>query len=90
MKALVECNRALTATDFRADLAKIEVPTLIVHGDRDKVVDVETGRGLAGRMPHARLEVLAGIGHVPQLEEPRRVARLTEAFLRGAVDVRVR
>ena len=35
MKALVECNRALTSTDFRPELAKIDVPTLIVHGDRD-------------------------------------------------------
>ena len=60
----------------------IAQPALIVHGDRDRVIDVETARGLASRMPRARLEVLAGVGHVPQLEEPRRVARLTEMFVR--------
>ena len=37
---------------------------------------------LAAALPRARLEVLEGVGHVPQLEEPRRVARRTEAFLR--------
>ncbi len=58
---------------------------LIVHGARDRVIAVETGRMLAARMQRATLEVLDGVGHVPQLEEPRRVARLTEAFLREAL-----
>ena len=63
----------------------IAQPALIVHGDRDRVIDVETARGLAGRMPRARLEVLTGVGHVPQLEEPRRVARLTDRFVREVI-----
>ncbi|HTJ46732.1 MAG TPA: alpha/beta fold hydrolase [Kofleriaceae bacterium] len=64
------------------DPQAIAQPALIVHGDRDRVIDVATARGLAARMPRARLEVLAGVGHVPQLEEPRRVSRLTEMFVR--------
>ena len=39
IKALVECNRALTGTDFRPELAQLaaqsNVPILIVHGDKD-------------------------------------------------------
>jgi pimeloyl-ACP methyl ester carboxylesterase len=65
-----------------ADPEAIAQPALIIHGARDRVIAVETSRRLAARMPRARLEVLDGVGHVPQLEEPRRVARLTEAFLR--------
>jgi pimeloyl-ACP methyl ester carboxylesterase len=35
LKALVECNRIGTSTDFRAELPTIDVPTLVIHGDRD-------------------------------------------------------
>jgi non-heme chloroperoxidase len=64
MKALVECNRALTATDFRADLAKIEVPTLIVHGDRDVSAPLAiTGRKTAALMPHATVKIYEGAPH---------------------------
>ncbi|MCE9579698.1 MAG: alpha/beta fold hydrolase [Deltaproteobacteria bacterium] len=63
------------------DPEAIGQPALVIHGDRDRVIALETAQRLAARMPAARLEVLQGIGHVPQLEEPRRVARLVEAFL---------
>ena len=35
LKALINCNRAATQTDFRAELPKITAPTLIIHGDKD-------------------------------------------------------
>ena len=62
------------------DPEAIAQPTLLVHGERDRVIAVATARRLAERLPRARLEILAGVGHVPQLEEPRRVARLVDAF----------
>lgn len=68
-----------------ADVEAIAQPALLVHGDRDRVIDVATARGLAEKLPRARLEVLAGVGHVPQLEEPRRVAKLVETFVRAEV-----
>ncbi len=64
-----------------ADPEAIAQPTLIIHGERDRVIALETAERLAARMPDARLVVLRGVGHVPQLEEPRRVARLVETFL---------
>ena len=64
------------------DPEAIAQPALLVHGDRDRVIAVETARRLAARLPRARLEVLRGVGHVPQLEEPRRVARLVDDFAR--------
>jgi non-heme chloroperoxidase len=64
MKALVECNRALTSTDFRPELAKIEVPTLIVHGDRDVSAPLPiTGRKTAALMPHATVKIYEGAPH---------------------------
>jgi non-heme chloroperoxidase len=64
MKALVECNRALTGTDFRAELPKIGVPTLIVHGDRDVSAPLAiTGRKTAALMPQATVKIYEGAPH---------------------------
>jgi len=35
MKAIIDCNRIATSTDFRAELPRITVPSLIIHDDRD-------------------------------------------------------
>lgn len=58
------CNRALVATDLRADCGKIAVPTLVVHGDADASAPLEiTGKRVAALVPHARLLVLRGAPH---------------------------
>jgi pimeloyl-ACP methyl ester carboxylesterase len=62
-------------------LAAVRAPALVIHGARDRVIHPATAEALADRLPHAQLAVLDGIGHVPQLEAPRRVARLIEEFL---------
>lgn len=41
LKALVDCNYAVTETDFRAELTKFNVPTLVVHGDADVSAQIE-------------------------------------------------
>lgn len=64
MKALVECNRALTATDFRPDLARVDVPTLIVHGDKDVSAPLAiTGRKTAALLPQATVKIYEGAPH---------------------------
>ena len=59
----------------------ITQPALVIHGACDRIIALETAQRLAARMRDAQLEILPGIGHVPQLEAPRQVARLVEAFL---------
>jgi pimeloyl-ACP methyl ester carboxylesterase len=61
-------------------LAQIRVPTLIVHGDADRVVDVETARHLAEQIPHATLSIYPGIGHAPFWEATERFDRELAAF----------
>lgn len=62
--ATQECIRSFGNTDFRADLGVIDVPTLIVHGDRDRIVPLATSAQLShGMIPKSRLEVLAGAPH---------------------------
>jgi pimeloyl-ACP methyl ester carboxylesterase len=68
-----------------ADVDAIAQPTLIVHGEKDRIISPDTARMLHARLPQSRLEILDGIGHVPQLEAPHAVARLVERHL-AAID----
>ena len=61
------------------DLRRLAVPTLMIWGDHDPVVPVADARAAAELIPDARLEVLPA-GHVPQLGNPERVARLVVGF----------
>lgn len=63
-----------------AHLARIEAPTLVIHGELDRVIDVSTAHAIAEHVPQSKLMVLSGIGHVPQLEAPRTVARAITRF----------
>jgi pimeloyl-ACP methyl ester carboxylesterase len=44
-------------------LGSLRVPTLVVHGDADRLVPLERGRATAAAIPGARLEILEGMGH---------------------------
>ncbi|GAY14008.1 alpha/beta fold hydrolase [Mycobacterium sp. shizuoka-1] len=57
-RAAYECIAAFSATDFRGDLAKIDIPTLVIHGDDDQIVPFEVGgKRSAALIPGARLIV---------------------------------
>jgi non-heme chloroperoxidase len=60
----IECNRLVTSTDFRKELPKISVPTLIIQGDKDASAPIDmTGRPTAALIPHAQLKVYEGAPH---------------------------
>ena len=81
MKALVECNRALTSTDFRPELAKLSVPTLIVHGDRDVSAPLAiTGRKTAALLPHATMKIYEGAPHGLFLTHAERLNKDLQEF----------
>ena len=61
----------------------ISAPTLIVQGDGDRLVSPLASRTLASARPDWRLEVLEGIGHVPQLEAPAPFVTIVERWLDG-------
>ena len=77
---------AVVAAGSRADaLAKLAVPTLVIHGDADTLIPPEGGRDTAARIPGAELRIVAGMGHdiVPALI-PTLVAALSEHTRRAA------
>jgi non-heme chloroperoxidase len=60
----VACVDAFAATDFHEDLARFDVPTLVVHGDDDQIVPLEaTGRKTAALVEDAELKVYEGASH---------------------------
>ena len=81
-QAVMAGNRATLAV-YAADgmtdpsllprLAGIAVPTVVVWGEADRIVSPTVGRAYADAIPGARFELLAGTGHLPQLESPDRL-----------------
>jgi pimeloyl-ACP methyl ester carboxylesterase len=72
----VIAQRLEHAKRLRADLAapfdaeRIEVPVHVIWGDRDRLTLPQGAAELAALIPHARIEMLAGVGHSPQVEAP--------------------
>ena len=68
--------RACAIHDTHERLGQIELPTLVIHGDADRLLGYSNGRQIAGLIPGARLETLAGVGHMFWWEQPQRSAEL--------------
>jgi len=82
LRAAIDC---LVTHDTRADLHRIAAPTLVLVGDHDEETPVAYARALADGIPGARLEVVAGAGHLLNAEAPDAVnALLAEHF--GALE----
>ena len=69
------------AHDAMSRLGDIRVPTLVVHGTADNVVDARNAALLAEKIPGSRLELFEGAGHLLPWERPQEFAALVEEFL---------
>jgi pimeloyl-ACP methyl ester carboxylesterase len=63
------------------EAASVQAPTLLVYGQRDKLVDPRTSLRAARTFPNSRLVVMPDSGHVAQMEHPRFVAATVRKFL---------
>jgi pimeloyl-ACP methyl ester carboxylesterase len=59
----------------------IRKPTLILHGTEDELVPVGNGHLLHERIPGSRLQIFEGVGHMPMLEVPQKLADAILGFL---------
>jgi len=81
-KGTLDCISAFGRTDFRADLKKITVPTLVIHGDRDAIVPFEvSGKRTAASVPGAKLVVIKGGPHGLLASHPKEVNAALLSFL---------
>src|SRR6201994_2419012 len=62
---------ALAALDLRPELSKVKVPVLVLVGEQDEATPPPMSHELAALLPDARLTVLDGCAHVPQLQTPK-------------------
>ena len=80
--ALYACHAAARAISFHdweqttARLKQIQLPTLVIWGERDPVVPLANGIRFVRDIPQAQLRRVGSCGHTPQLEAPRLVGRL--------------
>ena len=68
----------------KVDLAKIEVPALVVWGADDQIILLEDGRRGTSVLPHGRFVVIPDSGHIPIEEKPAEWLRIVMPFLTGA------
>ena len=73
--------QAVMNHDTSARLGAIEAPTLVVHGTEDRMLPVANGELIARLIPRARLELLAGVGHMFWWEQPERSAALVRSHV---------
>ncbi len=72
---------AMADLTLRDRLSKIDVPTLVVWGDSDQIVDPVYGRAYAAAIPGARFELLGDTGHLPQIETPEQLLTAIWTFV---------
>jgi pimeloyl-ACP methyl ester carboxylesterase len=82
--------RSLTATDAASSayvkekpipdrLAALDLPTLVIFGSRDRRWQPSSAQDYR-RVPHARIEILEGVGHTPMFEDPDATGALLHGF----------
>ena len=76
---------SLRAMKTRADstdlLSEINVPTIVMHGEDDVLISVDTAAGMATAIPTAELHILPDAGHLPNLEQPDIFNDIVAGFL---------
>jgi len=82
-EALVRLGVAGPSPNLADRLARLDLPTLVVWGDRDRVFSKAGGRRLAKLIPGARLVIFEKAGHVPHAEAGERLVAEVITFLAG-------
>ena len=72
---------AMATLDLRVEFEQVRAPVLVLVGEQDEATPPAMSRELAALLPDARLVVLAGCAHVPQLQDSSRLLAAVDAFL---------
>jgi 3-oxoadipate enol-lactonase len=71
----------LAALDLRSELSRVTMPALVIVGERDEATPPPMSHELAAGLPAARLKIIPGCAHVPQLQAPRLFLETISDFL---------
>lgn len=73
--------KALDGLDIRRDVAAVQHPVLVLHGEVDGILPIADSRELASLLSHGRFEELKGCGHCANVENPMLFVERLESFL---------
>ena len=76
--------RAFAAADLRDVLPRVDVPTLLLYGDRDVRAPSDVAHELHAGIPGSRLVFIPGAGHACNIDAPERFNSELRAFLGSA------
>jgi len=83
-RATIKAAEAWAETDFRPELSKVTVPTLIIHGDADNIVPIETaGNQAAKGIPNNQYVVIKDGPHGLTMTHTEQVNKTLISFLKG-------
>jgi len=83
-KAVIDCIKAFSETDFTEDLKKIDVPTLIMHGDDDQIVPIGASAMLSSKLVKgSTLKIYPGFDHGMCSTHKDQINADLFAFLKG-------
>lgn len=86
--AAVQMMECVEHVDVQSRLHAIRVPTLILHGSCDVISPLASSEKLVELIPHAKLLVADGVGHVPTITRPQWVAEQIQDFFAEPVNDR--
>lgn len=73
--------RALDRFNYEGKGMSVQIPVVVVRGERDTLITEEMARATAEAFPKSRLELLDRVGHSVMVEDPDRFIRLVSRFL---------
>jgi len=84
VKSQYDCIKAFSETDFTGDLKKIDIPTLILHGDDDQIVPIADSSLLSAKLvKDSILKVYPGLPHGMCTTNPEQINADMLAFFRN-------
>lgn len=82
---MIATKDQLTESGFEAQLEQhVTMPTLIIWGEEDRVLDVSAVEVFKQKIPHAKVKIYPEIGHLPMVEIPAETAELYAEFVASA------
>jgi pimeloyl-ACP methyl ester carboxylesterase len=86
IQAFLETTRSMLRTGERQEFVeelveRVRMPVLVIHGDRDRLVNVALARRAAGGRPNWKLVEFHDVGHAAQMEAPDRWVSTVEDWL---------
>lgn len=82
VEGYLACCAALHDMELLPRLAAVSCPTLVICGEHDPSTPLPMSQAIAAAIPGARLEIIAGMHHLPNVEVPQSFNPLLREFLR--------